>query len=292
MKFEGFLERIGLGTRRGRNPKGQIQDKFVRIEDKHLMPRALQTTFVTLLNKHMEPCYFHAETMFNQIESVYFDSDELLFFVQGLQENPIRTKLRIRSYLPNGSRGGDGTSFLEIKSNHRGISKKKRILIGPDEKLHLNMGRTISLSNWLISANQNISLRMLAKRLDEVNGLIEKHGLRPRIEIVYRRQAFEEGSLRVTLDTDVEFRVLDRSIDHIYQVKAVDMSRLYAKNHDVVVEIKHQKKIPEWLDHFIGSAGFSVNYFSKYIWALGSVMGEGLKNRSLEHQTFEHGGIG
>src|SRR5262245_56004628 len=101
-------------------------DKFVRIEDKFLLPSVYENILIQTIAGHMQPSYASSGTDFTLIESLYLDSDNLDFYQDHFTKTSGRAKVRVRKYAPNGV-WASGDAFVEAKFKDLEVCTKERL---------------------------------------------------------------------------------------------------------------------------------------------------------------------
>ncbi len=257
-----------------------IQNTFVRIEDKFLVPKALIGNLKSLVSEHCAPAYAEAGTNYTLVESLYFDSSNLdLFqhhFSKILDE---RFKLRVRRYAPNGN-WDEGAAFLEAKTKIRtatgSICSKKRFRIDSDNLKSLIDSGELTLTRKVTSLNPNMSKSDLLERLSFVNEMVHTYHLVPQLRVRYERLAFEGEGVRVTFDKNIEFKNMHEfeagladNIRHQEMWNVASGMKQVFSNHDYFVcEVKYSDAVPQWLQNYFHSHNIQKVSFSKYCWGL------------------------
>lgn len=250
-------------------------NRFVRIENKYLIPKSLSPELLALLGRHLDPCYPTPGTHYNLIESLYFDSERLDIFLEHFLASEKRYKLRIRRYAPNGIFTDEGI-LLELKAKQNGITEKTRFRIGRKEHALLSESRPIELNESLLSLNPSIDPDTLEYRIGQINDIVRQLGLRPFCNITYKRQAFERDGLRITCDEDVRFSLLrpvsTEALLKIINSPVVELA-LAMRNHFReescwVLEVKHDGVVPIWISDFLNRVNRTEVSFSKYCYSI------------------------
>ncbi len=259
---------------------------FERIEDKFVVPAALKTELLALIESKMEPSYPDARTQFTLIESIYYDSSDCQSFFDHFGTAPERHKLRTRRYGPNGKMNFDET-HLELKSktqshilNQPGISKKARFQIGSEELKLLQAFRPLHLSRSLAELNPGIELRTLVKRARNVSEIVNTLMLVPTCRVTYARKAYQAGDLRVTVDENITSELL-REIngadllnrDPTVKARAIEMCGRFGNGEIAILEVKHTGTVPSWITEFLQSRGVAEASFSKYCFSMATLAG-------------------
>lgn len=136
-----------------------------------------------------------------KVKSIYFDNNSLDLYKDSVEGNNPRKKIRIRNY--------------------------------PEHKKNYLLEKKISSVEGRYKISKKISDKLCSNLL--LSGIRDKnYGFcKPIIEIVYNRQYYKKDDLRVTIDTDINYKLYKKSISK--------------KETQVVVEIKtdYQKDIDE-----------------------------------------------
>jgi SPX domain protein involved in polyphosphate accumulation len=260
-------------------------DAFVRIEDKILMPAELRDEFASLLDLNMHSKLDASTEALSWIESNYLDSDNLDLLKMHFEYDEERFKLRTRRYSPSGiwneSSDAHAAYQLEMKSKTKDkISKKFRFGISRDHFDDLCLGRAIRDTATLVKLNGHIPEKKLLKRLKRVNRTVEKLSLRPQCRVTYLRRAYENGDLRVTFDDQLSFtplapikkEVRAQIMDSIYWPSLLSIGESFVNEQHLIVEVKHDGNIPDWMVDFFRSHGLEKVSFSKYCHSIAQSM--------------------
>ncbi len=246
------------------------EGEFLRTEDKYIISFSHRDHILELINKYMKPSYPDSDTQYTLIESIYFDSKNLDFFKHDVTDYPTQYKLRIRQYAPNGKFNPRAPAHLELKRKRGQESKKLRFKIGPMQLLGLYKGESLPMNDEVIAINKDIELQVLISRMKIINDLMGEFLLRPVTSISYNRLAFEQGDLRVTMDTDIsEKRLVDvlnrRDFKTFTKLdKAEKMMKMFSAQECFILEVKHQGHIPSWLENLLNELSLPKESFSKY----------------------------
>jgi len=137
--------------------------------------------------------------------SIYFDSDDLSDYQDGLNGNRIRRKVRIRQYqLP----GGDwGPSLLEVKKKNGQLVSKKKISIDDIGKIGPD------------------TLERLSKRISDVAVLFSQENIcaaeySPQLIVDYSRERYLIPGTSVRLNVDTAIRCAGRWVAGILPVRS------------------------------------------------------------------------
>lgn len=229
--------------------------QLVRTEDKYLITPEQRAIIEPELISNLIPCNPNPTVDFTIVKSVYFDSSDALFYRLHLAQDPMRMKLRMRTYLNDGIVGSNQEPYLELKEkDDRGRGVKTRL------RLYTNDSRAFLNDD----ANDFVN---------RVDGLISQYGLKPVLSTAYQRDSWiNDNSFRVTLDQALSWKpegFID-STDDIDWDLAREFSEKYQSGM-TVMECKHDDGDDSWPDWFrvlISDLGLQTTKFSKYSWAM------------------------
>jgi SPX domain protein involved in polyphosphate accumulation len=252
-----------------------IPDTFERIEDKFIVRKEMGPWLVRMILQHMKPSYPDPTTDFTLIQSLYLDSPDLWIYTSHFEAELPRIKLRLRQYAPNGV-WRDDLSLVELKSKKDGVSSKVRFKLGYLSAAKLSQGKTIPLTASLLRLNNEMNPTKLAKRLARVNELIREHKLRPQCSVTYHRQAFEGDGIRLTIDSDIQSKIMSElNRERIGEFvatpdwdKASLMRKLFLKDDYLLIEVKHSGLIPRWTSEMLSQFSAEQVSFSKYCFSV------------------------
>ncbi len=116
------FEKIGLNDMDNVKLMDRVDTKFIFSKEQfiELLPE---------LSKHYKALAIDGKTI-SAYESLYYDSEDLLFFNEHQRKRLNRMKVRYRKYLDS------DISFLEVKHKYKGRTNKMRI---PSDELYMNM---------------------------------------------------------------------------------------------------------------------------------------------------------
>jgi SPX domain protein involved in polyphosphate accumulation len=188
------------------------------------------------INNHMVPDKFGRST----IQSLYFDTDTDLLVRTSLDKPLYKEKLRLRSY---GIADMDDKVFLEIKKKYNGIVYKRRISLKQSDVEPFINGK-LNLDNQI--GNELNYFRDYYKTL------------KPSTLLIYDREAYFDGELRVTFDHNIKYRKFDLTLDKgFYGNNLIEPEQ-------VLMEIKVNGAMPFWLVEALEMANAYKTSFSKY----------------------------
>jgi SPX domain protein involved in polyphosphate accumulation len=244
--------------------------EFMRIEDKYLVPNRFLDVLNNVLNRHMKSGFPDKSTQFAMIESLYFDSRNLDFFLHDVANLETRYKLRVRRYAPDGV-WADGL-HLELKRKRGDESRKVRFQVGPEDMAVLNKGGAIPYSAHLAELNPDIDPETLKSRVQKIDELILKYNLVPVRSVTYKRMAYELGDFRVTMDTGLtqaEYSDLDDEFCRGLKLQdfwknADKLIKKFSVEDSFVLEIKHSGEVPVWMQDVLNGLSLNKTGISKY----------------------------
>ncbi len=181
------------------------------------------------------------------IHSVYWDTDDLRFFWEKIEGLKTRRKLRFRRYADSDE------VYVEIKQRLDRTLHKRRIKLPLAAALD-GFGQGEHSMDWSAFADDVVAT--------EIAMMIERHHLRPRMAIRYRRRALFgafDPELRVTFDGRLRYHPTDLSL-----------ATPFDGGHDIidtrlsVMEIKYDHRAPTWLTKTIRRHGLEMVRMSKY----------------------------
>ena len=207
---------------------------FDRIEKKYLITNAEKKKILKTVRKNMKKDNYHKSEVMN----LYFDTDNYDFIIQSIDQPVFKEKLRARSY------GGYNRVFLEIKTKMRGKDElnagyKRRVMITLedfDELVHGN-------ATMETLARRDIETKHDIQIAREIDYLIERFHLKPKILVLYNRESYQgEDRLRVTFDENLRYRNTNLSFSN------ENYDKIYFKDKkNIIMEIKAHGVLPMWL---------------------------------------------
>ena len=211
-------------------------DIFERKEIKYLLSKEQYEIIMSEINNNMEPDKYGKST----IQSLYFDTDTDLLIRTSIDKPLYKEKLRLRSY---GIALLNDNVFLEIKKKYNGIVYKRRI--------------TIKQSDVFKFLNKEINLdSQIGHELNYFRDYYKT--LKPSTLIIYDREAYYSGDLRVTFDHNIKYRKFDLTLDKgFYGTPIINPDQ-------VLMEIKVNGAMPFWLINVLELANAYKTSFSKY----------------------------
>ncbi len=195
-----------------------------------------------------------------RLASLYYDSPGLDFYWAKIEGIRFRRKLRLRVYLPDdGARPQRG--MVEIKQRVNRTVKKRRLVLPLEAAERLCAGE--SPDQPLDDSDRQVA--------SEVCYLVQAMHLQPTAITSYRRVAYVGGrydrGLRVTLDYDCRGR------DHALQVDLDARDHPFLPPDVVVLEVKADEVVPDWVTSLLARHNCRLQRLSKYCAALARARG-------------------
>jgi hypothetical protein len=252
---------------------------FKRIEKKFVLSRDEGMELLRMIENRVPPSYPKQGTQFYDVESLYFDSPDLDIYRAHFQVYDGRFKLRTRTYGPNGI-WDRSCVFLEMKIKNREVTEKFRIKLDPATHARLFEAECpeLALSRALIRTNPSLEFRELSHRVKKVDEILCKLKLRPCSRLYYRRKAFENSEIRITLDENIQGELLMdipaatrmEIFGSSLWTQAQQMHKGYPIARGMVLEIKNEGTLPSWLDEFLRENKTPEARFSKFCYSVTS----------------------
>lgn len=228
---------------------------FDRVEKKYLISKAQYTAVADKVRKFTQKDNYHKSLVFN----VYFDTDNYDLIIQSIDQPIFKEKLRARSY------GGYDKVFLEIKTKLRregfleeqdnNIGYKRRVLITHKDYEQLLAGKHTMRELAARHIEKDSDLQIA----DEIDYMIKRFDLKPRIMVYYDRESYKgEHGLRLTFDTDLRYRTDSLK----FRTRQKDQA-VFPDQHCIIMEIKAHGSIPLWLVHAMSTEHIYPQRFSK-----------------------------
>jgi len=217
-----------------------MQGDFNRREIKYLLTPEQRDAMARLFDLRLSPDVYPQYL----VQSIYYDTDGWDSVRASIEKPVYKEKLRLRLY--GGAESG-GQLFMELKKKYRGVVGKCRVEF--DARALAEEG-----AGALLAGEDSRDARELAFYLRR-NDVAEKAW------VAYQRRAYAgdgREDLRVTLDTDIRFR-LDR-LDFAHP----DAGRRMLPRDTAVLEIKIAGGMPLWMSGALSGCGAFPIPFSKY----------------------------
>lgn len=220
-----------------------------RIEKKYLITKSQKRNLLKTIRKNMKrDSYFKSEVI-----NLYFDTDNYDLIIQSIDQPIFKEKLRARSY------SGYDRVFLEIKTKLRGKEInpgfKRRVMIK-----HQDFEELIAKKHTVLTlAARSIETKNDLQIAKEVDYLIAKFHLKPKILVIYNRESYQgENKLRITFDENLKYRD-----DNLSLFKGKDDKIYFKGKQNIIMEIKAHGVLPLWLVKILSENKVYPEQFSK-----------------------------
>jgi 8-oxo-dGTP pyrophosphatase MutT (NUDIX family) len=272
-----------------------------RIEDKYFIPYNKLGDLTHVLKTNLPNADNDTSVRFNRNRTIYLDNDDMDAFRDGMERIKPRFKVRIRQYSPN-NEGFEDVAYVELKIKAEGdMTNKVRIRIPASIINNVCDGKEIDFSDELVEMNREIPRDNVRKRVAMINSVIHKYGFQKQLEVQYDRRAYSSNDIRVTVDDNLEYMdahsIGDEAKAFIlesskWKKMRKQVHKLVEKNY-VIMEVKHEGKVPDWLRKVLKDVGAKQVRFSKYCGAVvtqilsGESFGDVSRSRKISHDAIQ-----
>lgn len=173
-----------------------MQNIFDRVEKKYVLAENVYIQLIDKISEHIEKDKF----FYNQINNVYYDTDNNDLLIKSMQKPVYKEKVRVRSY---GIPTLDDIVFLEIKKKYNGVVNKRRVSLKLQEFYNFTQKGIIPKNN-----KEQIT--------KEVVYYFNKYNLKPKVFISYDRFSYydkENKNFRITFDSNLRSRNFDLNLE-------------------------------------------------------------------------------
>ncbi len=221
---------------------------FNRSEIKYLVTDQLYRRIRPILEDYMELDAHSRNGEFYTICNIYLDSDQHDLIRRSIEKPVYKEKLRLRSY---GVVRPQDKVYLEIKKKFAGKVNKRRTEITLEEAYHyIRTGEKPAPKSY-----------MNGQVLREIDQLMKRYGLKPKLYLSYDRNAYfgrEDRSFRVTFDRNLLTRREDLGLDiGIYGESLLPRDFW-------IMEAKAENALPLWFARMLSTYQILPVSFSKY----------------------------
>jgi len=227
-----------------------------RYERKYVVTEAIALAIRRFATTYLDPDLYMAgkgPTGY-RVYSLYFDTLGFALYRQTMEGHKNRYKLRIRFYDEIAS----SPAFLEIKRRTTETIHKLRAAVSKPAAERLLGGARLKPADLLSSDETAV------RALDEFCDCRERIRLEGAAFVCYQREAYvshaAEG-VRVTFDRQIVGQTYHSDCSLAIPEREVPIA---AKG--VVLELKYNGRIPEWMHDLIGSFRLDRTSFSKYVY--------------------------
>ncbi len=236
----------------------------MRFEYKYFLPASKLTAFRSALMPFVQPDKFIAQRPEGEytVRSIYFDNREFDMYYTKIEHLAHRLKVRLRGYnLPD----INPSVFCEIKRKYEGPIVKNRATLSFESFKNIFKGASI---DELLPVTDN------ADNIRRFFYQIHKSQLRPCINIIYEREAYEtkipdpENGFRLSIDKNIR-SVPYPGIDELYEERDIR----FATDGILILEIKFNKYCPAWIKPILAAFELVKTPASKYVLCINSQPG-------------------
>ena len=219
----------------------EVQQVFKRYEKKYMLTPEQEEKFLKAIEGKMMMDQYGEHTICN----IYFDNDSFDLIRTSLEQPIYKEKLRLRTYgVP---KDGSHTAFVEIKKKYKRVVYKRRIPMTLEEA-----------ENYLY---KGIRPEKDSQILREIDWLIKRTNVVPKVFLSYRRRAFyglQNKDFRMTLDQNITCRY-----DDLHLGSGVYGTQILPEGYSLL-EIKIPGIMPMWMSAILSELKIFPNSFSKY----------------------------
>lgn len=228
---------------------------FRRLEFKYVVPTHIIDLIVPTISRYLIPDNYAKADGFYTVNSLYFDSPNLICYQQKLDGVLARKKYRLRYY------NDKKKLFFEIKRKIGDTVYKDRIIVP----------QGIELGSQIFENQRLFDDIPASKFKAELQGDFHRLRLNPKVLISYRRRPYVSKysrDLRITLDYDLkETKISNGSFQDL-------VTHRYVSSSLAVLEIKFNESLPAWVGHIIKLHDLERTSFSKYASAIEQLLGD------------------
>ena len=243
-----------------------------RVETKYFIPYHKLSELTNLLKERLSSGDCDTSVRFNRNRTIYLDNPDMDAFRDNMESVVPRFKVRVRQYSPN-KEGWEDVAYVELKIKAEdGMTRKVRLRV-PDSMVEsVCEGKEIPFDEDMVELNREIPRDNVRKRVAMINSVIHKYGFRKHLEVQYDRRAYSNNEIRVTVDDRLEYKdaqpvkldALNFIIESDNWKKMVKTATKLSRDNMVIVEFKHEKNPPEWLEEIADKCDLKKVKFSKY----------------------------
>lgn len=223
---------------------------FHRLEFKYILSLEQYNAVISTIRETMN----HDEYGDKTIQSLYFDTPNYRLIRESIEKPDFKEKLRLRSY---GLIGKDSELFLEMKRKSEKVVYKRRVKFTQEEAFDF-------VSKKIDGDDDQISRELKYFRDYYQN-------LEPKVLLLYDREAYNLGNLRVTFDTNIRYRLTDLNL-------STSLEGIQLDEGVIMMEVKTIHAIPLWLVKLLSDNKIYKTSYSKYGTAYRKVISKMISN--------------
>lgn len=233
----------------GKGDEEMAIEVFNRYETKYIVDDAAFEKVQNILYDYMELDEYNKKiNSFYTISNIYYDTFDNQLIRHSLSKPKYKEKLRLRAY---GVPSLEDKVYLEIKKKVRGLVNKRRSKLTLAEAYEF--AKTGRKPEYKAYMNKQV--------LNEIEYLLKKHILMPKLYLAYDRKAYfgiNNRDLRITFDTNIRSRRSD------VRLESGDYGERLLDDGIWLMEVKAEKSIPIWLSKMLSENKLFKTSFSKY----------------------------
>ena len=237
-----------------------LKTKFQRLERKYLVDEVTAARVRRDIAAYCDPDehnpastgrYEHSEQLGYSIRTLYLDSPDLAFYHANMRGDPVRLKLRVRTY------SDTSPALLEIKRRVSDVIDKTRVMVERQDVAQAVEGSEVAVADGLEAR----------RCLSEFGRLAAAAGAEPTLQLRYEREAyvsFVDHYARVCFD-----RRIGAQRTHDWDLapdpdRHCEFDHFWSSGPHVVLELKCESAMPHWMTDLVRRHGLSRTSFSKY----------------------------
>ncbi|EPY50644.1 vacuolar transporter chaperone complex subunit [Schizosaccharomyces cryophilus OY26] len=282
---------------RGDNAAGGTQQNFVRQTTKYWVHPSNVTELKLYILKHLPVLVFNPNKEFTRedsaISSIYFDNDDLEFYLGRLEKHEGAEAIRLRWY---GSMENNNI-FVERKTHREDWTGEKSVKARfPLKEKHVNafLRGDYTVEEAFLKMRKEgkkpiSEIENLERLAREVQYTVLSKGMKPYVRSFYERTAFQlpgDARVRISLDSNLalvredgtnragnNWRRMDIGIDYPFnQLPDEDIVRFPYAILEVKLQTQFGQDPPEWVNNLVNSHLVeAVPKFSKFIHGVSSL---------------------
>lgn len=232
------------------------QQLFKRYEKKYTLTDRQYELLKEVMAEHMTLDHYGKHL----IQNIYYDSMQFELIRQSIEKPLYKEKLRLRCY---GEASENSPVYLEIKKKYKGVVYKRRIQLPYKIALSYLNGHLTLLDTrpYLDKTQYNESLQVL----HEIDWMIKRHGLQPKVYISYEREAYKSNldpDFRITFDSNLSFRQTALALKPT--TGSLELNQRITKEALWLMEVKAIHNMPLWFVQVLSELNIYPSSFSKY----------------------------
>lgn len=217
--------------------------EVLRREEKYPMSIIDMSVYKSTLSSVMATDKFSKNGSYT-VRSLYFDTPDDKDFIDKINEQNVRRKVRLRIYSPY-----DTKAKLELKQKENIFQKKRSLTISKEDALEL------------INSNYSVLLKYDDAFAAEIYYIMTANAYKPKSIVEYQRFAFvaKENNIRLTFDSEI--KATESSFDLFSD--NLPLYSVFPKD-KVVFEVKYDKFMLGYISDIISKINSKSISSSKY----------------------------